>query len=188
MTVNCQTFDQTSSQTGWSGQDAETGTAYASGTQATYTVQSSLSTNTTYYWRSYAIDPGGSNTWSATQGAPFSFTTTNAPAKPTACVLQKAPDDSSVTITWNDIATNEDGYRVERDTDGGGFSLLQSLPADSESHEDSTVTSGHTYQYRVAAFFTDGPVYSDWCTTATIDMGSGTFNFDGLNMQGVTLD
>jgi hypothetical protein len=76
MTTGCQTFDQTSSQTGWSGQNIQSNTAYTSGTQATYTIQSALSTNTNYYWRSYAIDPGGSNTWSSTQTNPYVFSTT----------------------------------------------------------------------------------------------------------------
>jgi hypothetical protein len=73
MSVGCQTFDQTSSQTGWSGQNTQTSTAYTSGTQGVYTVQSALSYNTTYYWQSYAIDPGGSNSWSSTQSTPYSF-------------------------------------------------------------------------------------------------------------------
>ena len=75
MTANCQTFDQTSSQTGWSGQDTQSSTAYTSGTQSTYTVQAALENWKIYYWRSYAKDPGGSNTWSSTQGSPYSFTT-----------------------------------------------------------------------------------------------------------------
>lgn len=70
MTSNCQTFDQTVSQTGWSL------SRYDSDQQAIYTIQSSLGTSTTYYWRSYAIDQDGSNTWSSTQGTPYSFTTT----------------------------------------------------------------------------------------------------------------
>ncbi|MBU1323521.1 hypothetical protein KKE75_05695, partial [Patescibacteria group bacterium] len=75
MTTNCQTFDQTASQTGWSGQNTESNTAYTSGTQATYTIQTALDNWKVYYWRSYAIDPGGSNTWSSTQTTPSSFTT-----------------------------------------------------------------------------------------------------------------
>lgn len=75
MTVNCQTFDQTSSQTGWSGQNTESSTAYTSGTQATYTIQSPFANSFPYYWRSYAIDPYGAATWSSTQGAPYSFST-----------------------------------------------------------------------------------------------------------------
>lgn len=74
------TFDQTSSQTGWSGQDQQTSTAYTGSstltgsTIATYTAQSALSLNTIYYWRAYAIDPGGTNTFSAASSIQ-SFTT-----------------------------------------------------------------------------------------------------------------
>jgi len=82
------TADQTSSQTGWSGQDQQTSTAYTgsstitSSTIATYTYTGTLSAGTTYCWQAQAIDPGGSNTFgsfSATQ----SFTTNSAPAAPT---------------------------------------------------------------------------------------------------------
>ncbi|MFC1710248.1 Kelch repeat-containing protein [Patescibacteria group bacterium] len=75
MSENCQIFDQASSQTGWSGQDAASSTAYASGTQAVYTVQTALNANTTYYWRSYFMDPIGTYSWSETQTTPYSFTT-----------------------------------------------------------------------------------------------------------------
>jgi hypothetical protein len=83
------TIDQTSSQTGWSGQDAQTSTAYvASGTVGSSTLAShtyqtpALSLGTQYWWRAYAIDPGGSNTWSEAS-AIASFITTGPPAAPT---------------------------------------------------------------------------------------------------------
>jgi hypothetical protein len=78
MIANCQIFDQTLSQTGWTGQNTQSITAYNSGSHATYTIstQSRLSKNTVYYWRSYAIDPSGSKTWSGTQ-TPIKFTTGN---------------------------------------------------------------------------------------------------------------
>jgi hypothetical protein len=67
------TYDQTADQTGWSGQDNDSFTTY--GADQTTVTDSTvayydtpgvvLSPNTTYYWRAYAIDPGGSNTWSA---------------------------------------------------------------------------------------------------------------------------
>ncbi len=63
-----QSIDQTSSQTGWKGQDTDTAHAYVSGTVAIHTLQTALSANTTYYWRAYAIDPNGSNTWSSASG------------------------------------------------------------------------------------------------------------------------
>jgi len=67
------TYDQTSSQTCWSVQDASSGTAFASrpdlanSTMAYCQMPNTdiLSPNTTYYWRAKAIDPGGTNTYSA---------------------------------------------------------------------------------------------------------------------------
>ncbi len=71
----------TASQTGWAGQDQQTGTAYTGNftltlsTLAIHNYQAPLlSANTTYWWRAYAIDPGGSNTWSSSS-AIQSFTT-----------------------------------------------------------------------------------------------------------------
>ena len=58
-TTNLQTFDQTTSQTGYSGQDTQGSTAYLSSSTATYTMQTVLSPNTVYYIRAYAKDPPG---------------------------------------------------------------------------------------------------------------------------------
>ncbi len=59
------TADQTVSQTGWITQSGNSATTYASGQDAIYRVQApALTANTMYYWRAYAIDPSGSNTWS----------------------------------------------------------------------------------------------------------------------------
>lgn len=67
------TYDQTSAQTCYSGQDAQSGTAYASdkylsGSTIAYCFTPAadiLAPNTTYYMRARVTDPGGSNTWSA---------------------------------------------------------------------------------------------------------------------------
>ncbi|HSX37010.1 MAG TPA: hypothetical protein VLG13_02750 [Patescibacteria group bacterium] len=76
------TADETSSQTGWSGQDAQASTAYNSGSTATYTYTIGLSGSTTYCWTAQAIDPAGSNLFGPT-ATPQSFTTNNYPAIPT---------------------------------------------------------------------------------------------------------
>jgi hypothetical protein len=83
------TIDETASQTGWSGQDAQTSTAYnvsttlSASTLATHTYQApALSIGTQYWWRAYAIDPGDTNTWGPAS-AIQSFTTQGAPSAPT---------------------------------------------------------------------------------------------------------
>jgi len=290
MSVACQTFDQTSSQTGWSGQNAQTSTAYNSGIQATYTIQTPLNPGITYYWRSYAIDPGGSNTFSTTQGSPFSFTTAANPTAPTAlltngstnptglapastpffsavfndpngaattvlyqiqvstdstmgnvtnwdsgftsmsstaqgarspninyagtalvsnatyywrirfvnntgatgayssiasfsttqlfaanCSLQKNNANTQIIVKWSNTNTINDGYTIERNVDNAGFSALTTTGPSGTSATDGTVTSGHTYQYRVKA--TLGGQSSDFCTSATLSLQTGTFGF-----------
>lgn len=61
-TTVVQTNDETSSQTGWSGQNVS-GTSYTSGTQGVFTTQSALTASTQYWWKASAIDPSGSNTF-----------------------------------------------------------------------------------------------------------------------------
>jgi hypothetical protein len=65
-----QTFDQTSSQAGWTQQNANTGTAYIGastigGSSPGLFGGVTLSASTTYCWKAAAIDPGGSNTFSS---------------------------------------------------------------------------------------------------------------------------
>ena len=296
-----QTFDQTSSQAGWSGQDAETGTAYASGTQATYTIQSALTKGETYYWRGYAVDENGSAVWSTysstgnfdvsqnptaptsllteeatnptnvtdttpefsalcndpdagqilnkyqiqvdddsdfsstiwdsgssgtsmtdctagnrsqditygesalildgttyywrikfwddlglegvwdTEGATFAMATHLTPSN---CTIQENVDDSSLIFSWTDNSTIETQYRIERNVSAAGFLFLINKAADSQSHEDTGVSQGNTYQYRVRA---ENGTNTDWCTTSTLTLSAGTFELDGLNFQGVDI-
>ena len=186
MNFDCQTFDQTISQTGWSGQNTQTSTAYTSGTQATYTIQSALQPDTTYYWRSWAIDPLGKNAWSATQSPPNKFTTLATPLPASSCLIQKSISNSQLSITWTDNATNEDFYEVQRSVDGGAWTVLQtSIAANTVNLVDNTVSSGHSYQYRIAPYFSNGPYYSAWCSTSNLELGVGLFNLEGLNVSGL---
>lgn len=69
------------SQTGWAGEDSQGGTAYGGNADLTLSTLATLnyqppllSPNTEYWWRAFAIDPGGSNTWSGSSPIQ-SFTT-----------------------------------------------------------------------------------------------------------------
>jgi len=186
MTANCQTFDQTVSQTGWSGQNTQSNTAYTSGTQAAYTLQTNLVPNTVYYWRSYAADPVGTNTWSATQATPYHFTTLATPLPADPCFVQESLNDNQLLVVWTDNADNENYYEVQRSVDSGIWSVLQtSLPANTVNLLDNTVNAGHTYQYRVAPYFTTGPSYAAWCTTSKLNLGLGLFNLEGIKASGL---
>jgi hypothetical protein len=177
MSAGCQTFDQTSSQTGWTGQNADSSQAYTSGTQATYTIQTPLSAPTTYYWRSYAIDPAGSNLWSTTQ-YPFSFTTRI--SESFSCLINETADDTSLTVVWSDRETSEDFYKLERSVDAGAFAPYQTLAANTTSYQDVGISTNHIYRYRVAPFITNGSSYGAWCTTSPLSLAKGAFKFENI--------
>jgi len=106
------TFDETSSQSGWSGQDQLNGTAYTgnsvitSSTTATYTYTGLITKGTQYWWQAYAIDPGGSNRWSAASSI-NSFTTGDAtPAAPTLFIPSSSVSGSTVNTTFQ-VYTSE---------------------------------------------------------------------------------
>ncbi len=119
---NLQTFDQTASQTGWSGQNAQTSTAYTSGSTATYTLQSALAGATTYYLRAYAVDPAGSNVWGSASST-VSFTTNSSPGAPTISSPANAATNVSLTPTIQLAATDTAldwlRYKIQLCTDSG---------------------------------------------------------------------
>jgi len=61
---------------------------------------------------------------------------------------------SKVTLDWQDNATGEDGYIVERSMGGGLFAELAYLPADSASYQDTAIAGSTSYTYRVKAYNT----------------------------------
>lgn len=92
---SCTIYDQTSSQDGWSGQDLESNTAYASGTSANFSTTNNLKYGTTYYYKVSVIDPAGANRWiDSTSG---SATTNFAPTPPTGLLTEGQTDPVAVT-------------------------------------------------------------------------------------------
>jgi fibronectin type 3 domain-containing protein len=90
-----------------------------------------------------------------------------APAAPTGLTATLDETVPQVNLAWTDSATNETGYAVERSDNGGGFTQIATLAADSVSYADTTVTFGNVYEYQVAAL--NGPVMSAYSNIATVD-------------------
>ena len=110
MTTNCQIFNQTATSSGWSA------SSYASGSQAEYTLSSPLSFGADYYWRSYAIDEAGTNTWSSTQATPSSFSI-DIVAPSTVSSLTSTSHSLS---TWSSNNTIDISWTAATDTGGTG--------------------------------------------------------------------
>jgi hypothetical protein len=83
---------------------------------------------------------------------------------------------ASLNLTWEDNATTEDGYVVERSvTNTGPWNEVATLPLDSTSWSDTTVVPEVTYCYRVSA--TLGAMKSDpsnvSCDKAPLEKATG---------------
>ena len=179
-TTGLQTFDETVSQTGWSGQNAQTGTAYNSGSTATYTVQTALSSGTVYYIRAYAIDPGGSILWSAASST-ISFTVGTFVA-PSSCSVSAGSNSGPSIITWTDSSTIEDNYYLETSVNGGAFTPTVTLAANTIT--SSQAVGFNAYQYRIRA--SHAGQYTSYCTTSVITYyAPGNIQFEGVGLEGI---
>lgn len=72
-----------------------------------------------------------------------------------------------VHLSWSDNATGEDGYKIERMTIGESWILLTTVPPNSSSYTDTTVSGNNTYIYRVRAFNNIGESFSSNEVTVT---------------------
>lgn len=69
----------------------------------------------------------------------------------TNAVTTEVPPASSFTIAWNDNASNETNYILERSTDGTNFSGIASLAANTTSYHETGLAPNTKYDYRVKA-------------------------------------
>ncbi|EDY80439.1 Fibronectin type III domain protein [Verrucomicrobiia bacterium DG1235] len=70
-------------------------------------------------------------------------------AKPIAPVLSY-PANNEISVNWQDVG-GENGYKLERRTNGGDWEDLAELPANQTYYQDNNASSDNTYQYRVKA-------------------------------------
>ncbi len=97
--------------------------------------------------------------------------TTGGPAVPTAPsgLVASATSQTSISLTWVDNSSNETGFRIERKTGSGTYSVLTSLAAGATTYTDNTASAGTTYTYRVIATSANGDSSpSNESTTTTV--------------------
>lgn len=93
------------------------------------------------------------------------------PAVPTAPsgLVASASSPTQINLTWQDTASNESGFQVERR--GGSdanFSLIATTPANTSTYLDNSVQADTQYSYRVRAFnLTGASSYSHEATVTT---------------------
>jgi uncharacterized protein len=115
----------------------------------------SLIEGTSYTYRVQAFNTGGASAWSNPATPPLT----------PAGLLATGVSPSQVILTWFDTSNNEDGFRIERHTGDGNFTLIATVGPNITQYSDGSLNEGTAYTYRVRAFNGDGASY--WSRTSS---------------------
>jgi N-acetylneuraminic acid mutarotase len=89
---------------------------------------------------------------------------------------------TSLKLAWSDNSVREDGYKIERSTDGKSFSQIATVGANVSTYTNTGLTSGKKYYYRVRAYNVYGnSSYTNVASATTGSSSSGTFSPKPLN-------
>jgi fibronectin type 3 domain-containing protein len=127
---------------------------------------SGLTTGSNYFYEVQATDTYGDSLPSAA----VSITTPVLAPTPTLSQINSVTS-TAISFQWQDNANNENGYLITRSVNGGTFSILTTLPPDTNpapstmSYADTGLTQGTHYDYHIQSFNLAG--YSDFAGVAT---------------------
>jgi len=114
-------------------------------TDTTVFIDDSLNINTNYTYRIAAFAGKNLSTYSTEKSvhmiipAPTDLNT-------------EAIDDQTIRLTWTDNCLFESGFRIERKSGSSDFSQVAEVNANTTTYEESSLTYGETYTYRVRAY------------------------------------
>jgi hypothetical protein len=74
---------------------------------------------------------------------------------PTLLTAQKR-SPTEISLTWTDNSNNEDGFKIERKTALGSFTIIDNVGKDQTSYNDIGLISGNVYTYRLFSFNSSG--------------------------------
>ena len=123
-----------------------------SGGSATSTLTVNVSSTTVASTYSLTVTgTNGSLTRSTTVGLTVLATPPAPPAAPSS-LTATAVSSSQINLAWMDNAANEEGFKIERSTDGMNFSPLVTVGANVTGYSDTGLSPSTTYYYQVYAY------------------------------------
>jgi FtsP/CotA-like multicopper oxidase with cupredoxin domain len=134
---------------------------------------------TTYAYKVFAVNAGGDSLPSNTATA----TTTDVPPTAPSVLTAAQLPGLQVGLAWTDNANNETNFVVERSLDGITFAAITTLPANTVSYTDTTVTPGSTYTYQVKASNAGGSSAYSNTASVTISLPSAPTNLVGTGIN-----
>jgi YD repeat-containing protein len=114
--------------------------------------------------RALRINPDGRKTAYVDNLLEVDFVPPAAPSNLSATAVSP----SQINLAWTDNSNNEDGFRIERAPDGINWTGIITVGANATAYQNTGLTCGATYYYRVRAFNNVGSsVYSSIVNATT---------------------
>ncbi|MCP5108167.1 MAG: carboxypeptidase [bacterium] len=110
--------------------------------------------DSTYWYRVRASVSCGDSGYSNIASDTTPVCPVSPPAAPTN--LKAKTRKTTVALTWNDNADNEDGFRIYRGDSPSTLVLIDTIGANATSYGDTGLTRKTFYYYKVCAYNTDG--------------------------------
>jgi subtilase family serine protease len=108
-----------------------------------------------------------------------------APSNLSAAVISS----QQVDLSWRDNSSNETGFILQRSTNGGAWSTIATVGANTTAFADKTVRSGTKYSYRVSAYNRFGDsAYSNTAGGITPAVTSGAVTAAAVQPPSVNAD
>ncbi|HYV28707.1 MAG TPA: fibronectin type III domain-containing protein, partial [Candidatus Eisenbacteria bacterium] len=107
-----------------------------------------LSPLTTYYYRVRANNANGDSGYSNAANATTPDVVPAPPSNLTATAISK----TQINLAWTDNSGNEQGFKVERSTDGVAFTQIVAVAANVTSYANTGLQGNKKYYYRVRAY------------------------------------
>jgi len=135
------------------------------GAGATSYSDTTVAENTTYYYRVRAYNTGGDSDYSNVDSARTPPCPPGEPPAPPTDLGANARGKNKIALKWKDNSNNENGFAIERRTDGTSFAEIDTIGANTISYVDTGVSPKTLYYYRVRAYNSNGN--SNYSNTAS---------------------
>ncbi len=125
-----------------------------SATTTTYT-DNTAANGTTYFYVVSAVNSAGES-GNSTEVSAIPQAPPSPPAAPSG-LSAMAVSKSQINLSWtNPVGNNEDGFKIERSTNGSNFSQIATVGKNVTAYQSTGLSRNTTYYYRVRAYNAGG--------------------------------
>ncbi len=167
--INLAWTDNSSNETGFKIERSTDGTNFGQiatvGSNVTSYSNTGLTASTLFYYRVRANNAAGDSNFSNTANATTQGTITV--AAPTN-LIATAASKTKIKLAWTDNSNNEQGFKIERSTDGVNFSQIATVTVNVKTYTNTGLSKNKKYWYRVRAYNgTTNSAYSNVASATT---------------------